>query len=393
MSASQTAAFAPASRPARAGITILVLLSLGHMFVDLYSAALGSMQPLLVKRFGMSLAQAGILGGTLVFSSSVMQPFYGFLSDRWRTRMFSVLAPAIAGIFISSLGMAPSYLAMMLMVLAGGAGIAAFHPHASARATLGMQANRGRWMAVFISSGTLGMAAGPILFSTIIGHAGLDRAWWAALPALLMTAALFAFLPDVSPSPTGHERFDWRPLKTVWKPLSILYTLVFIRSILQVTFAQFLPLYLTRERGFAITDANYSLSLYLIAGALGGFLGGHFSDRFGGRFVILVSMAGCLPFLALFFFASGWLSLAGLVLGGLMLLFTIPVNVVMAQELVPSQSGTVSALMMGFAWGTAGMIFIPLTGWASDLFTMHHVMASMLVFPVIGFFLTLRLPK
>ena len=117
------------------------------------------------------------------------------------------------------------------------------------------------------------------------------------------------------------------------------------------------------------------------------------ADRFGGRLVILISMIASVPFLALFFFAQGALSILGLCLGGLILLFTIPVNVLMAQELVPAQSGTVSALMMGFAWGSAGLIFIPLTGWASDLFTMHRVLASFLVFPVIGFFLTLKLEK
>jgi hypothetical protein len=63
----------------------------------------------------------------------------------------------------------------------------------------------------------------------------------------------------------------------------------------------------------------------------------------------------------------------------------------MAQELVPSQAGTVSALMMGFAWGTAGMLFIPLVGWASDLLSMHTVMMALTVFPVLGFLLTLKL--
>jgi FSR family fosmidomycin resistance protein-like MFS transporter len=77
----------------------------------------------------------------------------------------------------------------------------------------------------------------------------------------------------------------------------------------------------------------------------------------------------------------------------MILLCTGPINVVMAQELVPSQAGTVSALMMGFAWGTAGLIFIPLTGWASDLLSLHTVLTSFLIFPILGFFLSLKLPK
>ena len=174
----------------------------------------------------------------------------------------------------------------------------------------------------------------------------------------------------VTAAPAHHARrgFDWRPLAAVWKPLTILYFLVFIRSILQIAFGQFLPLYLHLERGYAVAQANYILSIYLAAGALGGLAGGHLADRFGGRAVIIFSMLASLPFLAMFFFTRGWTSIAGLVVGGGILLFTVPVNVVMAQELAPSQAGTVSALMMGFSWGMAGMVFIPLVGYASRYF-------------------------
>ena len=147
------------------------------------------------------------------------------------------------------------------------------------------------------------------------------------------------------------------------------------------------------DRGLGVAGANYVLSAYLTAGAIGGFLGGHLADRFGGRLVILFSMIVSVPFLMLFFATTGWLSLAGLVASGFILLFTIPVNVVMAQRLAPAQAGTVSALMMGFAWGMAGMVFIPIIGFASDLFSLHGVLASLTIFPVIGFLLAWKLPK
>jgi MFS transporter, FSR family, fosmidomycin resistance protein len=380
------------SRIAQGGLLTLALLSAGHLFSDLYSGALGALQPLLVKQFGMSLASAGILGGVLVWSSSVMQPVYGYLSDRFPTRLFAALGPALAGLLISALGLAPSYAWLLVMVAIGGAGIAAFHPPASAQAPLGN--HRGRAMAIFISAGSLGYALGPSYFSVITQRLGLGHAWWAALPGLLISALMLLLLPA---PPQRHAKsragFDWQALGAARKPLTILYTLVFIRSIIQITFAQFIPLYLFRERGFALDRASYTLTGYLAFGALGGFIGGHLADRFGGARVITISMIGSVPFLALFFFSGGWWSIAGLWAGGLILLFTVPVNVVMAQELVPSQAGTISALMMGFAWGMAGLVFIPLVGWASDLFSMHHALAALTVFPLAGFFLSLRLPK
>jgi MFS transporter, FSR family, fosmidomycin resistance protein len=379
---------------ARRGVALLVLMCVGHFVIDLYSSALSVFQPLLAQKLSITLTWAGVLGGMIVFSGSTMQPAYGYLSDRFHTRLFAALAPAVAAVFLSLLGAAPGVGWAIVLVALGGAGIAAFHPQASSQATAGLDKHRGRWMAVFISSGSLGLAVGPMYFSTLLGRVGLERSYWAMIPGVLITLVLLAFLPE-APRQASHARnkFDWPALQTAWKPLTILYLLVFIRSIVQISFTQFLPLYLSRERGFPLTKASYALSLFLGAGALGGFLGGQLADRFGGRRVILASMLGSTPLLALFFFSNGTLALAGLGLGGLVLLCTGPVNVVMAQELAPTQAGTISALMMGFAWGTAGMVFIPITGWASDLSSMHVVLSSFLVFPTLGFLLGLKLPK
>ena len=374
----------------RGSLGVLVLLSLGHFFVDLYSGALGALQPALVERLGLSLTQAGILGGLFVFSSSLMQPVYGFLSDRYHTKLFAALAPAVAAIGIAGLPLAPGCGWLLALAAFGGAGVAAFHPQASAAVAAASSLRRGAWMAIFISAGTLGFALGPIYFSEAVARLGLEGAWWAAVPGVLVTLFLLVQLPAPA-GPARRRHFDWAPLRAVWKPLTILYLLVFIRSIVQVTFAQFLPLYLMLERGFSYAASSYALALYLAAGALGGFIGGHLADRWGGKRVILFSMIGSLPFLLLFFLAGGATALFGLAVGGLILLFTIPVNVVMAQELVPAQAGTVSSLMMGFAWGMAGLVFIPLVGRASDVFSMHAVLMALLAFPLAGFLLALKL--
>jgi hypothetical protein len=48
---------------------------------------------------------------------------------------------------------------------------------------------------------------------------------------------------------------------------------------------------------------------------------------------------------------------------------------------------------MGFAWGTAGMVFIPLVGWAADHYTLHKALLALLIFPIAGYLLALKLPK
>ncbi|MFB3829376.1 MAG: MFS transporter [Bryobacteraceae bacterium] len=374
---------------ARTATLLFVLFCLGHASVDLYSAALGALQPLLGARFGLSFTQAGVLGGVLVFSASVLQPLYGYLSDRYRSRLFAALAPAVAGVFISSLGWAPGFWVLALMVFLGGAGVASFHPQAASNAVAHITRNRARAMSFFICSGSMGLALGPAFFSAVAAG-GLKRTVWCAVPGLLVSALLVAVMPAPA-ARTGRKPFNWAPLRAVWKPMTILYFLVFIRSIVQITLTQFLPLYLQTLRGYSLRAASLSLSVYLVGGTLGGLAGGTLADRFGGKRVILFSMIGSFPFLALFLFTTGAPSVAGLMLSGLILLLANPVNIVMAQELAPAQGGTVSALMMGFAWGMAGMVFIPLTGWVADLVGLQPAFAGLAAFPLIGSLLALKL--
>jgi FSR family fosmidomycin resistance protein-like MFS transporter len=375
----------------RTGMYGLALYCLGHFFIDLYSAAMGAFQPLFHDRLHFSLTQAGFLGGMMVFSGSFVQPAYGILSDRFHSRMFSVLAPAVAGIFISCLGLATNVWTAALLIFLGGAGVASFHPQASARATLGIETNRGRWMAVFISTGSLGLAFGPTYYTSITQTWGMERSWIGSIPGLIVTGMMLLWIREPA-VPEHHRKFNFEPLRAVQGTLALLAVLVVLRSAIQMVFGQFLPLYLIKERGFTPIAAAGALSLFQAAGAFGGFMGGYSTDRFGGRRVIIWSMIGSVPFLCLFFFGSGVLSMIGLGLGGLILLFTVPVIVLMGQMLAPKAAGTVSALMMGFAWGFAGLIFVPLIGALSDRLSMQTTMSAMIVLPIIGFFLALRLP-
>ena len=171
----------PAHRQTGRALLPLALFCLGHFFVDLYSGALGILQPLLAERFGLTFTHAGILGGMMVFSSSTLQPLYGYLSDRYHSRLYAALAPAIAGIFISAVGWSPSYGGLLLLVFLAGTGIAAFHPQGASNAVAGVRSHRGRAMAIFICAGSMGFACGPAYFSAVASLGGLDALPFAAV--------------------------------------------------------------------------------------------------------------------------------------------------------------------------------------------------------------------
>ena len=370
----------------------VLALSAAHFCIDNYSTMLGALLPFLHRELHLTMAQAGILGGVLAFSGSFMQPFYGYLSDRFQNKALSALSPAIAGIFISSLGLASSYSSLLVLLLLGGVGIAAFHPQGAAVTSETSGHDHGYQMSVFITAGMIGYALGPVYITSVVGLVGFKHSYWAAIPGIVMSGYLLLYGPSPARVETRARRAQFsRQVREKWKPLIILYFLVVIRSAVQVVYASFLPLYLT-SRGMNDIQASQILTLFLLAGGSSGFLGGILADRFGGKAIIAVSMIGAFPLLLASLWTHGLMLLLTCAAGGAFILFTTAVNVVMAQRLVPDGASTVSALMMGFAWGM-GALLVPLTGVLSDSFGLQAAMAGVITLTLPGFFLCLALPS
>ena len=374
-------------RPSR----IVLRLSVGHFWIDAYASMLGALMPFLYRTHDLSFTQMGVLAGMLILSASFFQPFYGYLSDRWNSRVFTALGPSVAGLFICALGLTDSYPLMLVLVFLGGIGIAAFHPQGSAVASRSSRTNPGFQLSFFITCGMMGYAAGPVLMGSLLAFAGLSWSILAAFPGLLVTLYLLRSgpLPAIEERVAKHREVLSR-LKDHSRPLLLLFSLVVIKSAMQMAFVAFLPLFLVL-RGYSAVTASQILTLFLLVGASSGFVGGILMDHAGGKKVLVISMAGLVPCFLGFLATEGTISILLCVLGSGFLLLNSPVNVAMAQRLVPHGVGTVSALMMGFAWGFGG-ITVPIVGWASDSVGLSWSFLALVLLGLPGLVLALALP-
>ena len=73
------------------------IFSLGHFMTDIYPAFLPPLLPLLMDKFQLSFTRASFLGMILSFSSSLTQPIFGYLSDKFGGRKFMIMGPLVAG--------------------------------------------------------------------------------------------------------------------------------------------------------------------------------------------------------------------------------------------------------------------------------------------------------
>jgi FSR family fosmidomycin resistance protein-like MFS transporter len=305
----------------------------------------------------------GALVALSSLTSSFSQPLFGIVSDRMRRPWFVVLGPLIAALFMSGLGLAPNFAVLLALLMLAGLGVAAFHPQATALAgSIGPR--RGTAMAIFVTGGTIGFSVGPLFAVGVVSAFGLERTWLAAIPGLLACGLLVAWFARTPPR-ERHEtpRAPLRDLRPVLRPLGLLYGATVARSTVSYGFMTFLPLFLT-GRGYTLSQSGAVLSGYLLLGAIGGFFGGWLSDRIGGHRVIVGSFASAVPLYFAFLFLPDPMGVPCLFLGSFLLQCSIPVFVVLGQDLSPAHSSTISSLLMGVAWGVGAMIIGPIGAFA-----------------------------
>ncbi len=87
----------------------------------------------------------------------------GFEADRVGGRSFVVGGLAVGSVLsAAALGLAPSYALLLALLLIGGLGNAAFHPHASSLMGQAAGKHRGLLMSLFMFGGNLGRGVAPI---------------------------------------------------------------------------------------------------------------------------------------------------------------------------------------------------------------------------------------
>lgn len=368
----------------------LLVAAFGHFTIDAYSSFFSPLLPLLVPRLHLSLTLVGTLVALAAMSASFAQPVFGWISDRLHRPWFVAFGPLVAALFLPAIGLAPNYATLCVLLVIGGFGVAAFHPQAAVLARDSSE-RPAVAMSFFVTLGTLGYALGPLFAVTVVGLAGLERTWIATLPGLVMSVLLLSWFSRVTPRARhAGERPALRELRPHAWPLALLYLAVVCRSAVSFGFMTFLPLHL-HAHGFSVAAGGAITTAYLAVGAIGGFFGGWFAERFGGRQVVRASFIGAAPLFLGFLLLPDAPGVASLVAGSFLLQSSLPVNVVMGQELSPRHASTISSLLMGAAWGLGALLIGPV-GALADRAGLHVALLALTSVLAAGLACAIALP-
>ena len=343
----------------------LALVTFSHFSIDTYSSFLAPLLPLLLVKFHLSLALVGVLVTLSTLMSGLGQPFFGFLADKFRNRIFILAGPIIAAFFIAQIGRAWNYESLLVLILLSAVGAAIFHPQAAAMAGQVSSGRRGFGVSIFMMGGRFGYATGPLVAAYVASRYGMVQLQYTFLPILLVVGLLFLYCPAPSgPGRKGSFKELAGSVQKAGKPLLYVCLIEILRSGLMSALASFLPLLYT-QKGLSLIQAGATSTIFLASGAVGSLLGGYSSDRWGRRHVILTAMTLSFPVFYLFLHTSGPISFVFLGLTGLVLLSTLAVTIALAQEMLPASASMASSIMLGFAW-MVGSLLSTLVGVLGD---------------------------
>jgi len=378
----------------RSGLRIALVIAGAHTLNDMYASFVPPLLPRIMDELGLSIALAATLSVSFSIASSLPQPLFGYLSDRFGRRIFAVLGPIVSGVFVSLIGWAPGFAALVVLLVIGGIGSAAFHPPGASYAVRVAEGKGGgARYSLFAFFGSVGFAIGPIVAVGLAQTRGLQGMWIAMVPVLVAAPLLFFALPSGRSEIRAASRPPPPPpgevLRHIRGPLGLIFGVSAIMAFVQRAFLTMEPI-IVADVGGSEARGAVVLSVYLAAQSFGTVAGGMLADRMDRRVLLAHLCFWAVPthLFAVWVSPHGALGLVAAASAGFLGMATLPPVVVMAQEMVPSGTGVSSGIVMGLAWAT-GSAGVLATGALADV--VGPVTATMLSIPVALFGVALAL--
>ena len=370
------------------------LITLGHTAIDFYMVTIPPLYAVFKDHFTLTVFQISFLPAFVTVFGSISQPAMGTFTDHRNRFAWAALGVLVCGVFVSSIGFAPSVYILTALLISASLGSSLFHPTAGGLVTSLVPGRSNLTMAIFLTGGTTGMALAPLTGTQIVNRFGLESLWIIAPFCLPIALALLWVSRQHHQDVTRLDRpsFHWRILLTPeTRPLWTLYSISVLRSVLHLGFMSFTAL-LGASWGWETTQIGWVLSGYLICSTLGRMAGGYIADRISAKKLLAFSNASACVFHVAFCLIEGGWGIGLFWMAGFLFDLGITTNIVLAQRVLPRNTSTATGMMMGFSWGTAGLS-LPVIGAFAQATSVTTALAVVSLALIPATLLVSRLPR
>ncbi|MEV6286799.1 MFS transporter [Kribbella sp. NPDC051770] len=365
-----------------------VLLATGHGSVDLYQGIVPVLVPFLVHERGYDyVAVSGfVLAATLL--SSVVQPVFGLLTDRWSMPWLLPASMLVTGAGTAVVGLTSDYVLTLAVIALTGVGVAAYHPQA-ARTARAVTGGGHVGMSWFSLGGIVGFALAPVLVAPLLAYGGLRATPFLLVPAVL---GMLTTIPLLQATSSTRRSRGAVAGTDDWRSFTQLTGVVVLRSIVYVGLTTFVGLFIGQRLELSATGSSAVLVVLFAGGVIGTLLGGRLADRWDRLPVMRVAYAVAALGLAGLAFVPGPVMLAFVVVTAIALSVPFSLHITLGQDYLPTRVGTASGVTLGLAVSAGGLV-APALGALARSTSLQTVLAVLIVLPALAAFLARQLAE
>ncbi len=358
-------------------------LSAGHFMVDWYASVLVPLYPTITAKLGISLSYISTIIAFGHMFSSMLQPFFGYLSDKLRHRTFMFWGLIMASVFIplSVISNTPFFLAFFL--ICGMCGNAFYHPQVTCLVNTFCYNNPklSRYMGMFLGLGTIGYAIGPVCSSSVVANFGEHAILYFAIPGIICAFAVYFLVPKIPGDTLCPPKVKFIPLMKEILSSKVILGLILIavvKSGVSISFGTYMP-FLLEKNGFSLNQTGFVVTLFFAISGIATILSPKIEEKIGGANVIRLSFLSILPLALLTLYVldkSLYIAAFLFIVTGFFILLSVSVTLVSAQKLVSKNRGVISGIMQGFSWGLGALFLAPM-GYIGQYFGVDKILIIM----------------
>jgi FSR family fosmidomycin resistance protein-like MFS transporter len=270
-----------------------------HFTQDLNVGLLVALLPFIRQDLGLDYLKAGLLISANAITSGLAQLLGGWISDKIGPRKAMTLGLAGVGISGAAVLLAPSFTALMVILIIMGVLSGFYHPSAVSELTNRFEdKRRGRVIALHMLGGSLGFVVGPLLGAIIAD--GLNWHWaflFLSIPSII--AAPLAYM-QLKSEPTTEQlkeitsSKDIKPdsvsIWQVFKSAAVIMALSIAMQLITGPVMSFIPLFLVDVRHLSASASSMWVTVIRLGGLAGSLFGGWLTDKWGRRNAIYLSL-------------------------------------------------------------------------------------------------------
>ncbi len=280
----------------------VALIGTSHFLHDVYTSFLAPALPFLIEKLSISYGLAGLLH-VIQRLPSLLNPFVGMMADRMSMRYLVIFSPALTGIAMSLIGVAPGYVFLALLLLVSGISSTFFHIPTPVMVKK-LSGNRiGKGMSFYMLGGELARTAGPMVIYGLISIWGLEGTYKMMPLGLIASGILYFRLGHIKISQDVKKQniqlTYWKEFKKYLPIFTITAGITFFLGAMRSALSLYLPTFMDSQ-GESHFFSQASLSILQLSGAAGTLISGTFSDKLGRiRMLLIITIVS--PFLMLLF--------------------------------------------------------------------------------------------